>query len=645
MFSVDAKTDRTRKNIYKDLKNSLIEKYDKDDITNEILKIHGLDARRFDFLANAENFLLNKLNDVSIDDNSNKNEVTMETLVQETIDPIRKLMGYDILYRQMRHMYGKDKAKFLIKELYDYSLVISDSTKINLPYCWALNANPIVNEGRDFGQLHSKPCKHLNSYISALCETVHQISNHLAGACALPTLFFDSMEVLMRDNIFMEDLDNPIIKKNIENEYQQFIHSINHLSRNGIQSPFSNVSVFDRPKIKGLLNDILYRYETYNKSETYLIEYIIKLQDLFLDFFDKGDPCKNGIMYRFPVLTVNISKDNNKIIDDVFVDAFCQRDVIKYNIFVSEGSKVCSCCRLLLDTDKEDLASTVNSFGGGSSVSLGSHRVVTIGFLRLALESNGLEDFYVKLEKRVESSSMILKAHKQLLVELTKSGLHPFITNGYISLSRMFSTFGVSGIYECVELLNAKFNKNNKDLYEEILVKFNELTKIYSKEHNIMSNIEFIPMESQAVKMAKADSLIYGKEQPYPMYSNQFIPLWDNSDIFERMEKDGKYNLLLSGGGIAHIQVAEKVSPKQARFFIDYSVKCGCQHFAFNGVYSHCINNHTHIGKFDKCPECNDTIEEYFTRVVGFFVPVSSWNKVRREWEFPNRKFNKLKEI
>jgi hypothetical protein len=30
------------------------------------------------------------------------------------------------------------------------------------------------------------------------------------------------------------------------------------------------------------------------------------------------------------------------------------------------------------------------------------------------------------------------------------------------------------------------------------------------------------------------------------------------------------------------------------------------------------------------------------TRVVGFFVPISSWNKTRREWEFDKRTFTKV---
>ena len=42
-------------------------------------------------------------------------------------------------------------------------------------------------------------------------------------------------------------------RKYIENEIQQFIHSVNHLSRNGVESPFTNVSIFDPIKLKGLI--------------------------------------------------------------------------------------------------------------------------------------------------------------------------------------------------------------------------------------------------------------------------------------------------------------------------------------------------------------------------------------------------------
>jgi anaerobic ribonucleoside-triphosphate reductase len=43
------------------------------------------------------------------------------------------------------------------------------------------------------------------------------------------------------------------------------------------------------------------------------------------------------------------------------------------------------------------------------------------------------------------------------------------------------------------------------------------------------------------------------------------------------------------------------------------------------------------FGDLSKCPTCGADIIDKYTRVVGFFVPVSSMNKTRREWEIPRR--------
>ena len=112
-----------------------------------------------------------------------------------------------------------------------------------------------------------------------------------------------------------------------------------------------------------------------------------------MKFFDKGDPLNDGMPYRFPVATLNIAKKKDKegkwiIEDKKFLKSACKKDIYRYNIFVSEGNKVASCCRLLSDQDKMELASQSNSFGAGGSISLGSHRVISINFARLALISN-----------------------------------------------------------------------------------------------------------------------------------------------------------------------------------------------------------------------------------------------------------------
>ena len=642
MYWYEPNTYRTMKNIAGTLNETLISKYQiqSRDILNELLKIHGIDWENTDIITNFYKFINhNKLNDVSIDDNSNKNEKNIEGIIQESLLPLKKIIGYDALYRKLQELYRKKEAKRLTGELYDYSLAINDSSNILRPYCYAFNASSLVMEGRKFGQLWSKPCKHVASYISCLCETIHQMSHHLAGAIAIGTFFFDITYILLKKEKYQFDIIyDKNFKKKIINEFQQFIHSVNHLSRNALESPFSNVSIFDRIKIKNIVNDLDFYFKDISGSE--LIEFIMELQKIYLNFINEGDPTKNGMPYRFPICTINLSINKNKEIQDKeFLNYITEKlDIFRYNIFVSEGNKMASCCRLLNNTELYDLASQSNSFGAGGSISLGSHRVVTINFNRIALESQDYNQYISILDKRIENTAKILKAHKELIKETTDKGLQLFISNGYVNINRMFSTFGILGIYEASLYAKKYFNVHQDEFIEKILKHLNNKVLEISKEYDILGNIEQIPGESMAIRLRDADRLIFGKEYvPYRMYSNQFIPLWENVSIFERLKIDGKYNKLLTGGGIVHATIIENITSQQAKKLIQYAAKCGCEHFALNAIYSLDSKGHAVLGDYEECPICGDKIIEKMTRVVGFFTPVGSWNKTRREWEFPKR--------
>lgn len=1019
-FEGSAKTARTLKNIKSLVAKTLKEDYGIDDENKveALLKTHGLSASQFDFVSAAENALNTQvLNDVSVDANANKCEKTIESMMVEASNPIKKAIGYDMLYRQLKQDYGKAEAKRLTAEMYTYALALADSTKILSCYCYSIDASAIVKRGRDFGQLHSAPSKRLCSYISCLCETIHQMSNHLAGAIAIGTFFMDAAHVLMyTDNngsgYTIEQIrTDKDIRKMIENEFQQFVHSVNHLSRNASESPFSNVSVFDKPKLLTLLGDA--NMKEYFKDETedfksqnkenwidYVADYIMELQKIFIDFFDKGDKLSNGMPYRFPVVTVNLSKSENgdtPILDEEFFDYLTHKDIYRYNIFSSCGTKIASCCfrgdtpilarnsergeflttmkdlnesivcntnteifsngfwkqyskvivpytdpwikvttsnskefvctnnhivptlrgdvradeltkddyilfttksanvtdyhedysynvgvligaflgdgsygtcrdgiersinlslnpyklgaletyinkavnelskfgsdedkdsaetithvrikdknvslvinsakiaqlminfvphnvaqnkyfneRLLgcskefklgmiyglmhtgggnsnryyttskrlvtqiealyttmgipsnidvdtrvgpvlfkgveynsdypvycirsySDTNKSsakdvcvwrnnsiyfkisnietventdgtaycvnmkdqdnpyftlpngiithncrlindidlmtEYGSQSNSFGG-TGISLGSHRVVTIDFNRIALEANSYKEYFDILDRRIEDSAKILASHKRLLQLLTDKGLQLFIQNGWIRMDRLFSTFGVLGLTETeITVKNKRWEDmpDGTDIIKNSLVELNNKMFEVSSKYGIMGNIEQIPAESMAVRLAKTDRLLFGEDKvPYKLYANQFVPLWKEASIWEKLSTDGKYNKLITGGGIVHAQIGEKVTPNQAKKIIKYAIDCGCEHFALNAVYTKCNNGHASFGNKNVCPVCGSQELHHFTRVVGFFTEVENWNPVRRDWEFPRRTF------
>jgi anaerobic ribonucleoside-triphosphate reductase len=973
------------------LKFSLKNKYsiENDEVTNFILNQHGLNKSNFDLIKNMEEFISGDLADKSLDANANKSDKTISGIQNEIAVPIYKTIGYRYLYRKLKDLYGKKEAKRLSGEMYDMSLALHDSSKVLLPYCWAFDSSKIVNFGVPFGRLQSMPPKRVSSYMDSLKEVIHQMASQLAGAIAVSTIFFDVCHLLeYKENVKLDDLKNSKEKqKYIINCYQTFIHSVNNpMSRNNIESPFTNISIFDKEKLKNYLKKENMGWYFEGSDPDYIVDYIMYLQELFMGFFDQGDPSNNGLPYPFPVVTINISKLNNKIIDMDFVKKFCKHDIYRYNVLVSEGSKVSSCCfdgeqqvliknsinhemllpikkvinevsangtnmkvyhngfwqpfnkvkipytgkmykittfnnktvtitpdhilpiyngdkkaeditkddyimfstkelngtpeydpltyeqgfligaflgdgsyskikenfrgivlslnegcfdiinkniekavkdfnincsikkeyaknnvvflkihstelanlllkyipynhaqnkyfneqlfgqskecrkgmidglyetdggnsnriyttsirlrdqieallttlgmqsiinkddrrgkivfhnkeynknfilwcirwyddnrskdlfykwhnnsvffkvksikkikenkdgfvycfdmkknepyftlpngmishncRLLSDTEMFELGGQSNSFGG-SGISLGSHRVVTINFNRIALEAKSYEDYKNIVNSRIDDASKILISHRQLIKETIDRGLQPLMKINWIQLNKMFSTYGVIGLYEAKQTLFEKFGKYDNDITSDILIMLNEKSKFYTKETKVPWNIEQVPGEAMAVRLCDVDRKIFGEEAvKQTLYSNQFVPLWEDKSIWERMDADGKYNKLYTGGGICHFNLGEKITSEQAKKIIDYAVQSGCEHFALNSIYSQCEENHVFFGNNEVCPQCGKKIKERFTRVVGFFTPVSSWNKVRRTWEFPKRKFSSIK--
>ena len=678
----NASTTNTLKHIKNALAKSLRKQYgikDKDELTekvNALLALHGLSDDRFDPMGQFAKYMSTQLNDISIDDNANKDSVSIKGTLKELELPFDKLIGYDYIFRTMKELYGKEEAERISGEMYNFSLALGDSTNCLIPYCWAFDASKIVMLGRQFGQLPSKPAKRVSSYIAALCETVHQMSSHLAGAVSLGTFFMDVSHLLIYKQRVSYDklMNNAAFRKQLENEFQQFIHSCNSLSRNGIESPFTNVSIFDKEKLSHFINDENYGWYfpknikvladnelgdengkiSKDAFEKFIVNYIFEVQKIFVELFDKGDPSQNGINYRFPVVTVNISKHNdehgNPYVEEgnELLEYIVKKDISKYNLFTSSGERIASCCRMINDKEMMDqLGSTMNSFGGSGGASLGSHRVVTINFARLAYQANSYDEYKSLLKARVDDASKVLKAHKVLLYKLTDMGMEPFIKMGFIDLGRMFSTFGMLGIYEADIILKDKFGNKDFDYMLDILECFKEYTIEAGTRENLIINREEIPGESCAPKLFKSDNILFGNPYDFPeFYANQFVPLYAKVTIAEKMKIEGKYERYLSGGVISHLQIGSDVTSTQAKAIIMEAVKSNCEHFALNRVISRC----TECGAVEKanwkeCPHCHSEKVQHMTRVVGFFTITEQWNKTRREKDFPSRHFYDLKEL
>lgn len=464
----------------------------------------------------------------------------------------------------------------------------------------------------------------------------YSVGGILTHNCAVGSFFFDVARVMIMDGYSLEDIKDGAGRKYMTQMFQQFVFDVNDKTRIGSESPFTNISFFDRPKMRAMIEDLEWYFEPTGKDLDYIQEYVMECQRIMMDFMDIGDPITK-LPFTFPVQTSCIAKDKDgNILDMEFVSDLVKRPVHHYNILVSEGTKIASCCRLLSDGDMMNNAGSVNSFGGGGSISMGSHRVVCINLNRCAIMSESEEDFTKRLDTLVFDCAKILKAHKELLYKLTEVGLQPKIADGTIDLSRCFSTVGTLGLWEMLQTLEKKFGVD-EDRDVRVMKHFNDTCLKAGKQYGLNVNIEAIPGEAMAERFCKSDKLLFGdKIVPYEIYSNQTVPLTEKVDVYDRMDKDGRINLLLTGGGIVHLTIGERITPEQALNLIKYAVKSCCEHFALNLVHSMCEDGHVSEGKYTTCPVCGKPVVDYALRIVGFLRPVSSWSKARKN-EFYER--------
>ena len=92
------------------------------------------------------------------------------------------------------------------------------------------------------------------------------------------------------------------------------------------------------------------------------------------------------------------------------------------------------------------------------------------------------------------------------------------------------------------------------------------------------------------------------------------------------------------GGAIAHIDVENRFPTKESAWnMLNYIAQHKVIYSAFTTKINVCEDNHSFIGS-KKCPVCGKEVKDTFARVVGFYTPVSNYQKIRKE-EFDHRKW------
>ena len=440
-----------------------------------------------------------------------------------------------------------------------------------------------------------------------------------------------------------KDVENGYYLKDPETylrqNFQKFIYRLNQPFLRIDQCAFTNISIFDRPYLESLFGGMEF------PDGSFAIDYIEDLIDCQKIFMEVVSEIRGDNMFTFPVLTYSLLFKDNKFVDEDFA-RWCSCHNIMWsdsNFFVSDNVGVLSnCCRLLSDTKKLD--AFINSIGG-TALSIGSCRVSTINLMRIAYETNFDKEKYIELLKeRVLLDCKALTSMRHIIKRNIDKGLLPNYQDGAVELDKQYCTIGILGMYEVIDSLGmVKTDElGNKEYTDEglafackILDTINEVKDSFDCDFSF--NVEAIPAENCAGVICQADNLLF-EQNKYFIYSNQWIPLIEKCTIQEKCRLGSVLDKRCGGGCIAHIDIENRFpNEEEAWDMLNYVASKGVIYFAFTTKISVCEDKHAFIGT-KTCPKCGKPINDQYARVVGFYTPVSSYQKIRKN-EFNKRRW------
>lgn len=615
----------------------------------EMARLNGLSDQHLSFTDFIDNFIDSEtVADASVDGNANVGTKDMRTLMNEMPKPHRKLLAYNKIYYELNKKYGfKTANDWLVKE-WTKALYLHDAdTSTYVHYCFAYDLKDLAEKGLFFlNTFNAEPPQHLITFVDFVKEYISFAANRSSGAVGLPNL------IPYMYYFWKKDCEEGYIIKDpgyyARQNIQRFVYAINQpYVRDGMQSAFTNVSVFDHPYLEALFGGAEFPDGSFMIDE---IEGICEFQKTFMDEVAR---IRQHNMMTFPVLTISLLRQNGKFVDEEFARWGIAHNMEwnDSNLFIDDSvTSLSNCCRLKSNIDDLGYFNSI----GGTALKVGSVKVSTVNLARLALEHPKDEKSYlVALRELVELDCKVLDVVRHIIMRNVEKGLLPNFSKGLVDFDHLYNTIGVIGIYETMrtfgyvrfdEFGNAYYTEE-ADLFGKKIFEVIHRTKDqFALDKDYKINLEQIPGEQCAAKFLQADELLFPDTvvKDLPLYGNQFIPLGIPTTLQERIRIAALFDSYCNGGSIAHINIeAPFDSFDKAWELTNYIADQNLTYFAFNTKIQACKHNHAFFGK--KCPICGEPVETEYTRIVGFYTPIKTWSKERKE-EFKMREWEKVNE-
>ena len=579
------------------------------------------------------------LADLSVDPNANANHKDIRSFMTEKGKSQDKLFALSKIFVEIKKKWGLRTAKAWLEQEFSKGLYLNDAaTASYFPYCYAVDLSRLAREGLFFlNNYNNQPPKHLTTFFDDVIEFVSFLCNRQSGAVGLPNVIVWAYYFWKKDcesGFYIKDPDY-YLRQN----FQKLIYRLNQPFLRLDQTAFTNVNIFDHYYLEGLFGGLEFPDGSFAIDA---FDEIIECQKVFMEVVSET---RSVSMFTFPVLTYSLLYKDGKFQDEEFA-RWCSDHNVKWqdsNFFISDNVGVLSnCCRLLSNMNR--LEGFINSIGG-TALSIGSCRVSTINLVRIAYESKLNKKKYLEiLRDRVILDCKALYSMRHILKRNIEKGLLPNYCEGGLELSKQYATIGILGTFEVMDLFglietdelgNKSYTEEAVNFARDIFKVINDVKDNFTTEFTF--NVESIPGENCAGVLCQADNLLFEQDK-YFIYSNQWIPLMEKCTIQEKCRLSSILDPLCSGGAIAHINIEGRFPNKDVAWeMLQYVAAQGVIYSAFNTKISTCKHKHAFIGT-DTCPICGEPVADTYTRVVGFYTPVSSFQKIRRK-EFDQRKW------
>lgn len=292
-----------------------------------------------------------------------------------------------------------------------------------------------------------------------------------------------------------------------------------------------------------------------------------------------------------------------------------------------------------------------NRHGEKTSIGRGNLSFTTINLVRLALESENLDDFYHLLTKyvdiavrqlidRYEYQRTARKNQFPLLMSGMWEGSDKLRKRAKVGdvLKQGTLSVGFIGLAECLIALCGYHHGENalaQQLGLEIVKQMKERCDYWAEYYDMNISVLATPAEGLSGRFVKKDRADFGlienvTDRDYYTNSNH-VPVWYKCTMEQKLKIEAPYHALTLAGHIAYLEVdgdPEK-NVQAVKQMVELMLKYDVGYGSINHARARCLDCGYESGSdlFDKCPKCDSENVDALERITGYLVGgTNRWN-------------------